>query len=291
MYKTVCAIILYILLSQSIFSQINSFFPLAIGNEYQFVSQYPPFQYSFTRIERDTIYPNSKIYFATDLVEFWDCRVDSSDNLLSASDPYGYSSQEEYLLFKADAVVGEVWVIADSINPLGHKAYGKCIYDDSLYVFDMKRRVKGVLIYEEGYEHFFFLLAKGIGLISFQHDDPQSLMNLNYAKINGVVYGQLVSADEENIVMPMDIIVSQNYPNPFNSITQIEVHLPYSNYNTYKLRIHNILGSLVYEKEFPVKNFSVIRINTDELRLSSGTYFYTIHYADKYITKKFLLLK
>lgn len=281
---------LFILFYQFALSQTNNFFPLSIGNEYQY---HNGDNYWYGVIERDTLYPSGKLYFSLpyDLFYFGDTRVDSNGNILSASKPFFINGEpEEYLLFKANAQWGEVWPVAWNYNVVIDTGYARCIYDDSLYIFGEKRRVKGTLIYDNSYYYYYFWLAEGIGLIREQFDDG-TVNNLNYAKINGIIYGTLVSVEEEIHQIPSEFYVSQNYPNPFNGVTQIEVRLPYSSYNNYKLLIHNILGSLVYEKEFPVNNFSVIRINTDELKLSSGTYFYTILFSGKKVTKKFLLLK
>lgn len=291
MSKIFFATLLFILFNQFALSQTNNFFPLAIGNEYQFNGGGN--DYWFGIIERDTIYSNSQHYFTLPyFFEFGDCRVDSNGNILSISRPFfnGPPTPEEYLLFKSNAQLGEIWPVAWNYNVVIDTGYAKCIYDDSLYVFGEKRRVKGTLIFDNSYYYYFFWLAEGIGLIRNQYDDGSTL-DLNYAKINGIIYGTLVTVEEEIQQIPSELYVSQNYPNPFNGVTQIEVRLPYSSYNNYKLLIHNILGSLVYEKEFPVNNFSVIRINTDELKLSSGTYFYTILFSGKKVTKKFLLLK
>lgn len=286
-YFTIFSFILYY---QFALSQTNNFFPLSIGNEYQFNGGSN--DYWFGIIERDTVYPNSQHYFTLPyFFEFGDCRVDSNGNILSASKPFFINGDpEEYLLFKSNAQWGEVWPVAWNYNVVIDTGYARCIYDDSLYVFGEKRRVKGTLIYDNSYYYYYFWLAEGIGLIRNQYDDG-SILDLNYAKINGVIYGTLVSVDEEIQQMPSELYVSQNYPNPFNGVTQIEVRLPYSGYYNYKLLIHNILGSLVYEKEFPVNTFSIVRIDTDELKLSSGTYFYTIQFSDKKVTKKFLLIK
>lgn len=290
MPKNLFITILIILFYQSIYCQTNNFFPLSIGNEYQYNGGN---NYWFGIIERDTVYPNLKQYFTTPyFFEFGDCRVDSFGNILSISRPFFIDGDpEEYLLFKANAQLGEVWPVAWNYNVVIDTGYARCIYDDSLYVFGVKRRVKGTLIFDNSYYYYFFWLAEGIGLIRNQYDDG-SVLDLNYAKINGIVYGTLVSVDEEIHSIPTEFNVSQNYPNPFNGLTQIEVRLPlHSSANTYKLLIHSLFGSLVYEKEYVVNNFSVIRLNTDELNLSSGTYFYSVIYGSKQITKKFLLLK
>jgi len=276
---------------QNILSQTPNFFPLAIGNEYQLYNGY---NYFYGKIERDTIYPNGKQYFhlPVGIFEFGDCRVDSSGNILSASRPFFGGEPEEQLVFKADAQLNEVWTIAWNINPLGHKGYGRCIYVDSGYIFGKTRKIKGVLLFSDSYYYYYYWLAEDIGLIKDRYDNG-TISILNYAKINGVEYGTLVSVNNDDAVLQMDFSVSQNYPNPFNGITNINVRQPINFPNhKIKLTIHNILGSKLYEREYAVNNNNfIISFNTDELHLSSGTYFYSVSAGEKSITKKFLLIK
>ena len=277
---------------QDIFSQNTNYFPIAIGNEHQFLGRNSQ-QYFFGKIERDTIYPNGKKYFPLPyFFEFGDCRVDSSGNVLSISRPFFIGGEpEEYLLFKADAEINEVWPVAWNYNIVIDTGYAKCIYDDSGYVFGEMRRIKGVLIFDESYYYYFFWLAERIGLLRNQYDDGSGL-DLNYAKINGIEYGTIVSVNEDMPASPIEFTVSQNYPNPFNGITSINIRLQNNPYDqAIKLIIYNILGSKVYDREYKANNSITIRINSDELNLSSGTYFYSIIYENKQIANKFLLLK
>ena len=97
---------------------------------------------------------------------------------------------------------------------------------------------------------------------------------------------------KESISSKGSLSINNLSPSKFPLISVTSSQLPlHSNYNTYKLLIYNLLGSKVYEREFSANNSFKIRLNTDELNLSSGTYFYSIIYANKQTTKKFLLLK
>lgn len=288
-FKLFCYISIFII---NLYSQQQNYFPISIGNEYQFIGR--NFQeYYFGKIEKDTIYPNLKKYFITPyFFEFGNCRVDSNGNVLSISRPFFLAEPpEEYLIFKADAILDEVWVICDSINPLRYKGYGKCIYADSGFVFGKMRMIKGVLIYSDSYYYYYYWLAEGIGLIRNQYDDGSGL-DLNYAKIDGKIYGTLVSVENETLTFPEEFNVSQNYPNPFNCITNIKVILPTQfTGEKIKLSVYNLLGSKVYEENYIVTGSSTISLNTEHLNLSSGAYFYSVSYDTKIITKKFLLLK
>ncbi len=275
----------------SLYSQQPDFFPISIGNEYQL---YDGYEYQFGKIERDTIYPNGKTYYhLPSPFDFQDCRVDSAGNVLSISRPFfgGPPSPEEYKLFKADAVLDEVWPVAWDFNPVIDTGYAKCIYVDSGFIFGKNRLIKGVLIFDESYYYYYFWLAEGLGLVREQYDDGTTSV-LNYAKIDGETYGTLVSVEDEFPLLPSEFNVSQNYPNPFNSSTNIEVSLPDQSTDDWiKFSVYNILGSKIYEQDYIASKFSTITFNTDELNLSSGTYFYYIAYASQIVTKKFLLLK
>lgn len=291
--KTIFKLFFYIsIFIINLYSQQPNYFPISIGNEYQFIGR--NFQeYYFGRIEKDTIYPNGKTYYSLPygVFDFGDTRVDSIGNVLSISKPFFGGGPEEHLIFKANALLDEIWVISDSINPLRHKGYGKCIYADSGFVFGKMRIIKGVLIYSDSYYYYFYWLAEGIGLIRTQYDDGSGL-DINYAKIDGKIYGTLVSVENETLTMPEEFNVSQNYPNPFNGITNINVILPTQfTGEKIKLSVYNLLGSKVYEENYIITASSTISLNTEHLNLSSGAYFYSVFYDTKIITKKFLLLK
>lgn len=280
------------LITSQIFAQQQNYFPIDLGNEYQFIGR-RTLEYIFGRIEKDTVYPNGKQYYSLplEIFEFGDTRVDNNGDILSGSKPFFGGEPDEQLLFKADAALNEIWPVAWNFGPVIDTGYARCIFDDSLYVFGVKRRVKWTLIFDASYYYYYFWLAEGIGLIRTQYDDGSGL-DLNYAKIDGKIYGTLVSVDNEPMLIPEEFSVSQNFPNPFNGNTIIQVSLPtLSTEESVKFAVYNILGSKVYEQNYNASKFLTIRFNSDEINLSSGTYFYSVSTCSKSITKKFLLLK
>ncbi|MBS1494150.1 MAG: S8 family peptidase [Bacteroidetes bacterium] len=85
--------------------------------------------------------------------------------------------------------------------------------------------------------------------------------------------------------------LSQNFPNPFNPSTQISYSLAKEGFVTIKL--YNILGK---EIATLVNNHRTagtyeVELNTDNLKLSSGIYYYTIESNGFSDTKKMILLK
>ena len=224
----------------NLYSQQPNFLPLNIGNEYQ---MYDGYEYQFGIIERDTVYPNGKTYYhLPSPFVFQDCRVDSAGNVLSVSKPFFIgltSSPEEYMLFKADAVLDEIWPIAWDFDPVIDTGYGKCIYVDSGFIFGKNRLIKGVLIFDASYYYYYFWLAEGLGLVRDQFDDG-TVSVLNYAKIDGKTYGTLVFVEDESLLIPSEFNLSQNYPNPINLSTKIAYNIPQR--SNVSLKIHDVLG-------------------------------------------------
>ncbi len=81
--------------------------------------------------------------------------------------------------------------------------------------------------------------------------------------------------------------VSQNYPNPFNPTTNIDVSLP--EMRDISLRVYDLLGNLVYEKNFGEQFAGKYSIIIDASSWSSGIYIYQVK-AGKYISSKSMIL-
>jgi hypothetical protein len=213
---------------------------LNIGNEYQFKGRSQQ-EYYFGKIEKDTLYSTGKLYFTLPdrCFEFGNTRVDSNGNVLSVSKRFFGGDPEEQMLFKADAVLDEIWPVAWNFNPVIDTGYAKCIYVDSGFIFGKNRLMKGVLIFDESYYYYYFWLADGIGLVRTTYDDGSGL-DINYAKIDGKTYGTLVSVEDEIQIVPEEFNVSQNFPNPFNPETKIRIEISKTSFAT--IKVYNSLG-------------------------------------------------
>lgn len=279
---------LSLLISQA-FAQQPNYFPINLGNEYQFIGC-RTLEYIYGRIERDTIYPNGKQYYSLPygVFEFGDTRVDSNGNILSISKPFFGGEPDEQLLFKADAVLNEIWPVAWNFGPVIDTGYARCIYDDSLYVFGVKRRVKGTLIFDESYHYYYFWLAEEIGLIRTQYDDGSGL-DLNYAKIDEKIYGTLVSVDNELSLIPEEFSVSQNYPNPFNPSTVINYAV--KDAGIVRIKVYDILGSEVASLVNETKEAGNYSVEFNAASLPSGVYIYTMQAGDFISSRKMIFLK
>ncbi|MCU7500012.1 MAG: T9SS type A sorting domain-containing protein [Ignavibacteria bacterium] len=83
--------------------------------------------------------------------------------------------------------------------------------------------------------------------------------------------------------------LDQNYPNPFNPSTTIRYQLPESGIVT--LKVLNILGQEVATLVNTFQTPGMHSVNFNAEKLSSGMYIYTIHFNNKVISKKLMLLK
>lgn len=289
MMNKILSLIILVCIS-NIFAQKIDYFPISIGNEYQFVDEYS--NYLFFKIEKDTVLNGHTYYYYPH--EFYYCRTDSLGNLYSISHPFfrgePTTKPDEYLLFKADAQINEIWKVAWDYNIVIDTGYAQCIYADTGYIFGKYRKIKGIKIFDASYEYYTFYLAEDLGLVEDRYDILYTGGTLNYAKINNVIYGTLVGINDK-IIEPKYFTVYQNYPNPFNSTTKIKIQFPSNSIEPeYKFLIFNILGEKIYEKNYPI-GYSTISFNSDNINLKTGVYFYTIIYENSSVTKKFILLK
>lgn len=108
---------------------------------------------------------------------------------------------------------------------------------------------------------------------------------------NGLYKYELTTnvSDKENI--PSEFSLSQNYPNPFNPETTINYTIPAA--GNVKLVVYDALGREVASlvNEFKQAGTYNSTLNTQNLGLSSGVYFYTLRAGSFVQTKKMIMLK
>ena len=95
-----------------------------------------------------------------------------------------------------------------------------------------------------------------------------------------------------NDIVPTNFKLFQNYPNPFNPETTINYQLSTPTHVT--LKVYDVLGNEVATlvDEFQQAGIYNSKLNTQNLELSSGVYFYTLKTSTGFTaTKKLLLMK
>lgn len=105
---------------------------------------------------------------------------------------------------------------------------------------------------------------------------------------NGGVVSSILQDDN---ISPNKYYLEQNYPNPFNPETNINFAIPEK--GSASLKIYDILGkevAVLFDKEFEPGTYNV-KINSIDLKLSSGVYFYKIRGNNFNKVRKMILLK
>ncbi len=280
--------LIFLLFSVTILPQQPNFLPLEIGNEYQINNG---ISYFFGIIERDTVYPNGKTYFTLPrpIFEFDDTRVDEFGNIYTTVVPLTgiTGTLDEYMIFKADAQDGEIWPVAWGL-PVIDTLYAELIITETWYVFDRLRTIKAILLYANSGPPYVYVLAEGIGQIREDWDDGTTVL-LNYAKVGGTVYGNIVGIDDDENINQLSFSVSQNYPNPFNPETRINYVIKEN--GLVQLTVYNILGQTVKELINEIQSAGSHSVNFNAVDLPSGVYIYTLQVNGYTSSNKMLLLK
>ncbi len=275
--------IAFIFFNLPLYSQSN-YFPLNVGNYWQFNGD------NYMEILGDTIMGNQqqlvkrvKMSFTIapylDSLEYF--QYDSSSNSIKE---YAAWVDSGAILFNFSASPYESWhsLITDI------RYYGS----DTLSVFNTVKLVK--VFWGGGIPSFAFYLAEDIGPIKIVNDQSWVIpsvynYNLNYAKINGIEYGHVVSASDVNPQLPTKFFLSQNYPNPFNPITTIEFQI--AEFGFVSLKVYDVLGREVANLVNEEKSAGNYEINWNAQNLPSGVYFYKLQIGSFIEIKKMVLLK
>jgi len=295
MKKMVYVLILYVLFLSPSFSQVDSlesFFPLQIGNFWQYyvthiVSNDTSYYYDYVSVLGDTILGNeNNIYYLVKTPVFAYIAIDSIAFLRFDTELrsiVSFDLGEEAILFKLDADVNDCW-----------EYYGTevcCREIGILNVFGEDGSYKN-FEQDNGPPPWNYSLAKDFGPVEMYLDQTyifieDFLYNLVYAKINGVEYGVLAVDDNANSIN--DFQLYQNYPNPFNPTTTITYQIPQTEFIT--LKVYDILGrevATLVNEEKPAGSYEVQFTGNG---LTSGIYFYQLKVGVFTEAKKMILLR
>ncbi len=120
--------------------------------------------------------------------------------------------------------------------------------------------------------------------------------NENNKMFFGTSSGEIIgeenpAAINENSITPNQCILYQNYPNPFNPVTTIKYKLEKKDATTLKIfdplakEIKTLINETQNSGEYEIV------LNSKELNLTSGVYFYQLVSGKNILTRKFILLK
>lgn len=282
--------IFVILNSKLIISQ--NFFPLAVGNKWQFkVTEWDPsvpyssIDTTIIKVIKDTTLPNNITYFVLDGyfplggmlrsdsigVYYHDSR-DSSDCIV-----YNYNSKL-YQPYKTGFQAG------------GDSAIVTLEQIDSSEIF--LRKVKTLSFSYNWMIGHIITFGEEIGPVYFSTGGDGTTLRVDYEligyMINDKTFGNITSSRNSNIKLN-NYTLYQNYPNPFNPTTTIKYEVPKSSFVT--IKVFNILGKEVATLVNENESTGIYSVQFNASVLSSGVYFYIMRVGDFVSTKKLVLLK
>ena len=303
--KTGRNIIFFLLLitDLNICQNLAGYYPLEIGNTWEYWDPYDSLFLERDVVIGDTIMPNGKTYRVIKTIPgifpvF--LRQDSAkvyryfDSSISHF-PFPFYIEDEILYYDFNKTAGDtLWIKnfdSSWVENLDCAAIYGVTFDYEAYLFGKIRRhqeyhyrMSSLDCYTYYYIH---LLVDSIGLV-YRISEAGNEYFLRGAIINGLQYGTITNLDDKKIP-PENFMLYQNYPNPFNPSTTISYALMKPGKVT--LKVFDVLGreDATLVNEF--KSAGHYSIQFDASSLSSGIYFYRLHAGSYVKTKKMIVAK
>ncbi|NUN09588.1 MAG: cellulase family glycosylhydrolase [Ignavibacteriaceae bacterium] len=137
-----------------------------------------------------------------------------------------------------------------------------------------------------------FFAVKTGGIVDSVYSGKILLDNLRIH--NGIISGFESSGESSRFNR---IAVSNPYPNPFGKFrgkgnNSTEIRIADSQPSFSSISLYNVTGSLIHRKEFITQaGTNILRIDADEINLSSGFYLYRINIRDESFAGKIIYIK
>lgn len=264
-------IIFFLFAINNLNAQIDTtdWYPLHIGDKWEYWGRgyWGGFSYDTVEVLGDTLMPNGKTYFKLTLYDRKYQRVENNRYVMVYNE---YAKNNEFLMYKLDAVKGEIFVEGYGVYDTGEdndnvllknlewKEYREVYIDSTVTPPDT--------VWDEVVDGAWPRITKGLGVTSYAY----GWETLVGAVINGEEIGTLVGV-EENPEIVNEFKLHQNYPNPFNPNTTIKYSL--SKDSQIVINIFNILGKKIKTLFEGFKGSGEHFIELRGSDLSSGTYF------------------
>ncbi|HWQ81081.1 MAG TPA: T9SS type A sorting domain-containing protein [Ignavibacteria bacterium] len=270
------------------------YFPLAVGNVYKYhFGSSSGYQYNYKlRILKDTIISSRRYfvasnYFPGSIGQI--LRLDSNSGNLYVRSNSGYCSYSpfEELTDSLRARRGDSTLVCTSFVP---KHY--CIDTGYSTLFGMQ--IKGKTYKRKTTETTTTVTyGMNFGILFATYSDFWGLASesLLGCYVNGVLYGDTVLTDVENISseIPSSYALSQNYPNPFNQTSIFKFQCSMKGH--VNVSVYDIAGREVRTLVNETLQPGTYEVRFDGSGLNSGVYFVRMTAGDFTETRKTVLLK
>ena len=259
----------------------SSFYPMAVGNEWEFNSDFDP----HSDVIGYTSRVNGILYYgfgrSMDEREYWLREEDSKVYCLNTPD------STEFVLYDFTIEVG------DSIElPVG---YG-CSFGGKIFLIGKNDTVitpAGTFYNCYHFKHrpncmdagiMDTWFAKGVGKVRY---DAVYIFGLQKFLLND--YSIITSIDvNSNVKMLNSFQLYQNYPNPFNPDTKISYSIPTNGF--VKLRIYDYLGKEITTLVNKYQSAGNYKVQFDGSDLATGVYISTLRFGDSFKSKKMIMI-
>lgn len=270
-----------IVLSSQVLAQ--GYFPLQTGNLWQYQStdlQYPD-RYE-TLILGDTVLPNGRTY-----AQFNHTNFGSRFLRQDGSKVFGYSQIDstEFVLFDFAANPG------DTITRFQGQQYR--IVLQGIYPSNYQGRTTWLFLLLAGsgpgsYDFADWWITDSLGL-TYLIGEPGMSYYVTGMRIDGTIYGTILSVQSPSTSISATTTLRQNYPNPFNPSTTITYELEKSSF--VRVSVYDLLGREVSVLVNEMKNAGVHELKFTGSGLSGGVYLYRVTAGSYVQTRKMVLLK
>lgn len=268
-----------LILSTFIFAQTPVYYPLNVGDFWQFY-------FNVNReVLKDTVFLNGKTYAQIDdeIYQNFYYQRQAGDSVFQ----WDHFNNQEQLFYDFSRQAGDTIasfprgsdttdIILLSINTVN--IFGRNLLQWT-FLIDWERNS----IDDEDYHE----ITDSLGLTRWS--DFWISFILQGAIINGIQYGSVTALNVPKEDFPGEIQLYQNYPNPFNPSTNISYFIPISSDVT--LKIYDILGYEVQTIVDEFQNVGTYSYNFNAGNFSSGLYIYRVEAGNYRVSKKMLLLR
>jgi len=293
---------------------LRSFFPMHFGDYWEYMDDdFPtPTLHYYFRVEKDTLMPNGRTYFAFNYGfldsansgnGYYFYRIDDSMSVWRYYPDSSTCASSEYIAYRLGSLDRAIWPVCFDIVPGNQQEYIGLYstqedFFPHLQLDTLSKLFIGPVVIDSTsgdtlwFSPFFFKdwLAKGLGVARGQ-GEAGPVVYLIGAIINGRRYGTITSIDESGWGQnaPTQLRLHQNFPNPFNPTTTISFVVPRRGH--VKLTVYDILGqhvAMLVDEEKEPGSYSV---TLHAQSLSSGVYFYRVEVGGTTVTKRMIVQK
>jgi hypothetical protein len=278
--KSIAIILLFFAL-QTVYAQ-QPYYPLAIGNYWQFRTSPFDSSYFFDVITRDTLMPNG-LHYSIHSNGLWMYERQDRNKIFE----YDPNTNTENMCYDFSLIPNQIVNVFPFDLDTCAITFCETGYN---YIFGSSRRQWFFNIdfgINTSDDEVYVEITDSIGVTAFGIIiwGPRVME----ANIDGIQYGTSTKINFSDYTPPSIFALGQNYPNPFNPTTTIPFGINQSTWVI--LKVYDILGNEITTLINQFMEIGSYHIPFTPSELSSGIYFYRIQTSRGILQNKLILLR